>query len=188
MRAFVAVNLDEALRARLADAQRRLKESGADVKWTDSRGLHVTLKFLGEVEEGRIPQIGGAIRQALEGCGAFRLRLQGAGSFPSGTAPRVIWVASTEGEERLAEMAARVEEALEAMGFAREKRAFTAHITLGRVRSPRGREGLVEGVAALSGEAFGEMTVEQAALMMSQLTPKGALYTPLQEFPLAAAA
>ena len=188
MRTFIAVNLDEALRARLADAQRSLRESGADVKWTDWRGLHVTLKFLGEVEEGRIPEIGGAIRQALEGCGPFRLRLHGAGSFPSRMAPRVIWVASAEGEERLAEMAARLEQALEPMGFAREKRAFSAHITLGRVRSPRGRERLVEGVTALSGEEFGEMMIEQAALMSSQLTPKGAIYTPVQEFPLAGAA
>jgi len=185
MRAFAAVNLDETLRKRLADVQRLLQESGADVRWTDWRGLHITLKFLGEVEESRIPEISGAIRGALAGCGPFRLRLQGAGSFPSRGAPRVIWVASAEGAKPLAEMAARVEDALEPLGFPREKRAFAAHITLGRVKSPRGRERLVEGVAALAGEEFGEMTVKRAALMESRLTPQGAIYSPVEEFPLA---
>lgn len=185
MRTFVSVNLGEALCARLAEAQRRLKESGADVKWTDCRGLHVTLKFLGEVEERRIPEIAGAVRKALEGCGPFRWRLRGAGSFPPGAAPRVVWVATAEGGERLAEMAACIEDALEPMGFPRDKRAFASHVTLGRVRSPKGREGLAAGIAALDGEEFGEMMVERVALMKSQLTPQGAIYSPVEEFALA---
>jgi len=185
MRAFAAVNLDETLRERLADAQRRLKQSGADVRWTGRQGLHITLKFLGDVAEDCIPAISGAIRGALDGCEPFRLRLQGAGSFPPRGAPRVIWVASGEGEGRLAEMAERLEDALEPLGFAREQRAFAAHVTLGRVKSPRERERLMEGVAALAGEEFGEMTVERAALMRSRLTPQGAIYSPVEEFPLA---
>ena len=185
MRTFVAVNLDETLRARLAEAQRLLKESGADVKWTDPRGLHITLKFLGEVEESRIPEIGAAIGKALEGCGPFQLKLRGAGTFPSDAAPRVVWVAAAEGEAPLARMAGRLEEALEPAGFAREKRPFAAHITLGRARSPRGRERLAEGVRALAAEELGEMVVERAALMKSQLTLQGAIYEPVEEFGLA---
>lgn len=187
MRTFVAVNLDETLRARLGHAQRRLEESGADVKWANPEGLHVTLKFLGEVEEARVGEISRAIGQALDGCGAFRLRLRGAGSFPSPTAPRVIWVGTAEGAEALADMAARVEQAAQALGFERERRPFAGHITLGRARSPRGRERLVEGIAALAHEEFGEMTVEQAALMKSRLTPQGAIYSSVQAFALAPA-
>ena len=75
--------------------------------------------------------------------------------------------------------------ALAALGFERERRRFAAHITLGRTRSARGREPLVQGLAALADEEFGEMTVERAALMKSRLTPQGAIYSPVEEFALA---
>lgn len=184
MRLFVAVNIAEGVRRRLAAAQARLVATGADVKWTDLAGFHFTLKFLGEVEESRVGQVQEAAAAALWGQGSFRLALGGVGGFPSARAPRVVWVGVREGEQALAALAAALEAALEPLGFAREQRPYSGHLTLGRVRTPRGREALAAAMAALADQDFGGMAVEKVELMQSRLSPRGAAYSPVAAFQL----
>ncbi|MDE2180518.1 MAG: RNA 2',3'-cyclic phosphodiesterase [candidate division NC10 bacterium] len=184
IRAFVAANLDPDLKAALAGVQERLKATRADVGWVRPDNLHLTLKFLGQVEEGRIGAIGEAIAAATAGCGPVRLVFQGLGAFPSPRAARVVWIGLSHGAEALAELQARIEAKLESLGFAREARPFTAHLTLGRVRGPAHREQLARALAGASAEMLGDMLLDRIELMKSDLSAGGARYSILQSFPL----
>jgi 2'-5' RNA ligase len=187
MRLFIAVNLDENLRQAIAEAEGRLRASGADVKWVAPESIHITLKFLGWVDDARIPEVRQALAAALHGATGFRLALEGIGSFPTPTAPRVVWVGVKDGREGLAALAERVEAAMEPLGFEREARAFSPHVTIGRCKSPQGRERLVTAMREERDRQFGEMEVRRVDLMRSDLRPTGPIYTSQREFDLASA-
>jgi 2'-5' RNA ligase len=184
IRAFVAANLNSGLKAALARVQDRLKATRADVGWVRPENLHLTLKFLGQVEEGRLGAIGEAIAAAATGCGPIRLVFEGLGAFPSPRAARVVWIGLSHGAEALAKLQTRVETGLESLGFAREERPFTAHLTLGRVRSPAHREQLAYALTSTPAEALGEMVLDRIELMKSDLNVVGARYSILQSFSL----
>ena len=184
IRAFVAANLDSDLKAALARVQDRLKATRADVGWVRPENLHLTLKFLGQVEEGRLGAIGEAVAAAATGCGQIRLVFEGLGAFPYPRAARVVWIGLSHGAEALTELQAKVEAGLESRGFAREGRPFTAHLTLGRVRSPARREQLARALTGAPAEALGEMVLDRIELMKSDLSVAGARYSILQSFPL----
>ena len=185
VRAFVAANLDPDLKAVLATVQDRLKAARADVGWVRPENLHLTLKFLGQVEQDRMSAIGEAIAAAASGCGPIRLVFQGLGAFPRPREARIVWIGLSHGTEALAALQARVEVGLESIGFAREARPFTAHLTLGRVRGPARREQLARALAEAPAEALGEMVLDRIELMKSNLNAGGARYSILQAFPLA---
>jgi len=184
IRAFVAANLDPGLKAALAQVQDRLKATRADVGWVRPENLHLTLKFLGQVEESRISAIGEAVADAATGCGPVHLVFQGLGAFPSPRAARVVWIGVSHGAEALAELQARIEAGLEKLGFAREARPFSAHLTLGRVRGPAHREQLARALTGATAEPLGEMVLDRIELMRSNLNAGGARYTILHSFPL----
>lgn len=184
IRAFVAANLDSGLKAALARVQDRLKATRADVGWVRPENLHLTLKFLGQVEEGRLGVIGEAIAVAATGCGPIRLVFEGLGAFPSPRAARVVWIGLSHGAEALAKLQTRIETGLESLGFAREERPFTAHLTLGRVRSPAHREQLASALTGAPTETLGEMALDRIELMKSDLHVAGARYSILQSFSL----
>ncbi len=184
VRAFIAANLDPDLKAVLAKAQDRLKAARADVGWVRPENLHLTLKFLGQVERNRMSAIGEAIAAAASGCGPIRLVFQGLGAFPRPREARIVWIGLSHGTEALAALQARIEAGLESIGFAREARPFTAHLTLGRVRGPARREQLARALAEAPAEALGEMVLDRIELMKSNLSAGGARYSILQSFPL----
>lgn len=184
MRTFIAANLTDTLKAALSQVQEALKARGADVGWVKPENLHITLKFLGEVEEARLPVLSEAIASSLRGTSPFPLALGGLGAFPDLRFPRVIWIGVKRGAKELSALQARLEEGLQRIGFSPEDRPFSPHLTLGRVRSPRGRGALVEGLKALEVPILGEMILESVDLMRSQLHPTGAIYTIIQSFPL----
>jgi 2'-5' RNA ligase len=184
MRAFIAVNLDDSLRRAIADAQEALRASGADVKWVRAESMHLTLKFLGWVDDARIPEIVKAVGAALAGQPSFRLRLADVGSFPTSTAPRVVWVGVKEGAAELAELSRLVEDAVEPLGFEKEERPFSPHVTVGRVKSPSGRQALTAAMRETAEREFGEMQVTKVELMRSDLRPTGPIYTSQRVFEL----
>jgi 2'-5' RNA ligase len=187
MRAFIAVNLDENLRRSVAETQEKLRATGAEVKWVKPESVHLTLKFLGWVDEGRVPEVIEAVGAALKGAQPFRLRLEGVGGFPTPSAPRVIWVGVKEGAQELSELAQRVEAALEPLGFVREERGFSPHATIGRRKGPGGRQALAAVMQTEGERAFGEMQVKRVELMRSDLRPTGPIYTSQRAFDLAPA-
>jgi 2'-5' RNA ligase len=144
--------------------------------------VHVTLRFLGGVEAGRLDAVIDALAGALAGQPAFDLAITGLGAFPSTTRPRVLWAGIGEGAEAAARLAARIDAALVPLGFEPETRPFSAHVTLGRVRVPRRDARLAETLAAET--AFGRQRVERVSLMRSDLSPRGARYTELTALPL----
>lgn len=185
LRAFIAVPVNDEVRAAVARVEEDLRGIGADVKWVDPRSVHLTLKFLGNVETARLPDIGSALGRALGGVDACTVTVAGAGTFPPGRKNvRVVWLGMTEGMSALAEMAARVDEACAGLGFAREERPFSPHLTIGRVRRESGRlADLARGVGAVQFNPL-KVDIDRVNLIRSELSPKGPTYTVLDSFAL----
>lgn len=179
IRAFVAVKISPALEGRVGELLTELALPQYDVKWVRPENLHLTLKFLGNVEEGRVEAIAEVIGEVARSSRPFRLRLGGLGAFPNIRRPRVIWAGMTEGARRLEGIAEGLEAGLGRLGFAREKRRFSAHLTLGRTRSARGLNELVRRVNRYSNFELGEMQIEDVSLFASELRPAGPVYTGL---------
>ncbi len=183
MRLFVAVNLPPEIRDRLAAVQDQLRRAQADVSWVRAENIHATLKFLGETGEKRLERIRPALADVARAAVSFSMEVAGVGSF-GGRVPRVVWAGVGEGAERIVQLAGQVEAALARVGFPKERRGFTAHLTIGRVRSPRNAEALLAALQEAQGERFGIITTTQFELMQSELRPSGSVYTIVDRFQL----
>ncbi|HSA96061.1 MAG TPA: RNA 2',3'-cyclic phosphodiesterase [Acidobacteriota bacterium] len=175
MRAFIAIDLDPGLKAAVQDLIRALEATRAEVRWTKPGGYHLTLKFLGEIDEATVERVKAVLKAAASRRGAFSLRLRGTGAFPGELNPRVLWLGIEAGPE-LAGLQSDLEAALETEGFPREDRPFKPHLTLGRVK---GRGRLDKAMAELAKHAaddLGGMTARKVALFESLLRPDGAEY------------
>ena len=182
IRTFVAVQLPQEIHRRLAKIARTLGESRADVKWVSEENFHITMKFLGPVEQDRMDDVLKAVESSSSGLSPFDLRLVGLGAFPRIANPSVIWAGVSEGTQELQTLAGRLEDSLERAGFPRESRKFSAHVTLGRTRSTRGAEQLGASIERLRNEEIGHFTVRRIAVMRSDLRPSGPIYTPIADF------
>jgi 2'-5' RNA ligase len=184
IRSFVAIELDDQIREKLRETQACLKAKGiADqVRWVRPEAIHVTLKFLGDVPPVRIREIVVALTQSCEGIGPFSLSFGDLGCFPSVSRPNVIWIGVQGDTKELAHVQSRIEEGLAILGFPREQRKYTPHLTLGRVgrhvqRTERGRLGGL--VQTQDIETLAEIEVTEVSLMKSVLSPVGAKYSQL---------
>jgi 2'-5' RNA ligase len=182
MRCFVAIELPDQVKAGLRDIQAKLKSGGqAQVKWVDPYSIHLTLKFLGGVDGARIGPITAAMKEASQGIPPFSLKVEGLGAFPNLRQLQVVWVGVGGEVDKLANLQQRLEKNLAQLGFAPEKRRFTPHLTLARVRDRASlieREGLGQLIASTEFEAH-SFPVEAVSLMRSQLTREGAIYSRL---------
>ncbi len=181
IRGFIAVPLPAEVKERLSGAQRRLKPAAPDVKWVEPESFHITLKFLGSVSPERLQETWREVVAGLRGAQSFTLRLVGVGAFPNAGRARVVWAGITEGAEELAQLAARTERVCAECGFEAENRPFRAHVTLGRAREPGPNPQLAAQLDALAAEDLGTVPVDRVLLMRSELTPKGAVYTVLEQ-------
>lgn len=172
------------MRAALADQIRRLQSRAREVAWVPPENLHVTLKFLGSVEEERVGAVGRALAAVTAAARSFDLAIAGLSAFPTATRPRVVWAGVGAGGEQLAALAAAVEGALAALGFPPEDRPYVGHVTLGRMRQPRRDPILARALAVGAEQPFGRTSVDRLTLMRSDLSPRGARYTPLDSWPL----
>lgn len=180
MRVFVAINLPARERERLHAATGVLREGDFPVRWVAPENVHLTLKFLGEVPEPKVPDVGNALTESLASIERFRMELGGVGAFPSLRSPRVIWV-GVEPNEELSEAQRRVESALADLGHPPEKRDFRAHLTLGRGEKGA-RRARFQGLEGLAGKVDyrGRVAVESVDVMRSTLRPGGAEYDVVQ--------
>jgi 2'-5' RNA ligase len=157
------------------------------VKWVDPDSIHLTLKFLGNIAAGTIPELTKAISEAARGIAPFRLELGELGVFPNLRAPRVVWIGLGGAIATLSVIQENIESALIPLGFSPERRAFSPHLTLGRVReraSPEERRRLGEAVSSLKLGAKLSFTVDSLSLMRSRLTREGAVYSCLSSVAL----
>ncbi len=189
IRCFVCVELPPSERSRLGDLQTQLRRHGARISWGAPDTIHLTLAFLGDVETAATPAIAAALDAATAPVAAFRLRLRGTGGFPSLERPRVLWVGVDGDVASLSALERSIRRRLDPLGFADDGRPYSPHLTLGRVKDPRG-EGIPRVAHELrssevEGDPFG---VHEVVLMRSELDPRGARHSPLHRSTLGAPA
>lgn len=184
IRGFIAVELPRAVKEFLADTASDLKKCRADVKWVRPEAMHLTVKFLGDVRGDLIPAIEDELKRVLTHQSAMHMQVTGLGAFPGLNKPRVIWAGLKDTSGRLAPLAADVEKALEPLGFEAEKRPFSPHLTLGRVRSNSGLRDLVDTVRQRMDTAGPKFVADRVIFFESVLKPSAAEYFPLCSFDL----
>jgi 2'-5' RNA ligase len=194
MRSFIAIELSPEIKDSLAQIQSHLKYSGADAKWTSKEDIHLTMKFLGEIDGKKLEQVKRILDEIGKLSKPFEIRIKDIGAFPTIDFPRVIWVGLDKGAEESAILAGRIDEALSKIGFEKESRPFAAHLTIGRVRSPKNKEALKEKIMSYGCQPCDEAASKRRAglnlpyaiadtimLFQSTLTPHGPIYTKLHE-------
>lgn len=180
MRTFIAIDICDKAKKEVALLEEGLKKAHADVKWVKVENVHLTLKFLGEVAEEKIKDISGILDGIASEYSKFDITLSQIGAFPKLDYPRVVWVGIEGNSAALKEIAAKVDEGCTKIGFEKEKRPFSAHITLGRVRSPKNKRELKEAIVNLSITPL-TSSVDELVLYQSVLTPQGPVYTKIHK-------
>ena len=188
IRAFIAVEMSDDIRIAISDAQARLKRAhvGVKVSWTKVDNIHLTLQFLGYVEEEVVAKIGAALERIVAEHTAFELDVRGAGAFPDEQRARVLWVGCEDTGGKLKALAQGVQAAMQPLGFEPEHREFSAHLTLGRVKPapmksgfPKPDAALTKALDSIKNQPFGTMRVDAVHLFQSQLHPEGSIYSKL---------
>ena len=188
IRSFIAIDLPQDTREKLAAIQEQLKRSRAGVRWVKPGSIHLTLKFLGNILPEQVDEIAAAVGQLARDEPPLTLCAAGLGGFPSRRKPRVIWVGLQGEVERLVNIQAGLEKALEPLGFEREGRGFSPHLTIGRVKDRHRLESLIEVMSTGEMPEFNSFDANEIILYKSDLRPTGAIYTKLHRMPLAAPA
>jgi len=173
VRLFIAVNLPDDLRGKLVSVQEKLPKQG--LKLVEPENLHMTLKFLGEVREDAVDEIGRAMAEAVAGQIPFEVEVAGLGAFPDLRRPRVVWAGVTRGRQEVVSLQAKLEDALQPLRFQRE-RDFHPHVTLARVKQPAAARAIADLVHETKSTVFGSFVVREVDLMKSTLTPRGPIY------------
>jgi len=184
-RLFIALDLPQAIRQAVAELQERLREvenhkglhANWNITWTRQEGMHLTLKFLGEVEGKKVPGIQAVLTEVGRVFRPITIQIKGLGAFPSSRAPRVVWLGIEESKGELDRLQKRLDELLAPLGFLPEAREFHPHLTLGRVKSPNGRDSLVKALEDQKTVRLGEWRLEELDLMQSTLQHGGAIYS-----------
>ncbi|HEV3142435.1 MAG TPA: RNA 2',3'-cyclic phosphodiesterase [Gemmataceae bacterium] len=178
MRTFIGVPLTPTIRAKLVALQEDLAESSVAVKWVEPENLHVTMLFLGEVDSREVLTVCKTVEEVVAMMDPFSMRVAGVGCFPNLRRPRTIWAGIEQGSQELTELHDALEAPLMEQGcYRREDRAFTPHITLGRVRGESNTRALVEALSQQADWFAGQMTVTEIHVMSSELTKDGPAYT-----------
>lgn len=190
LRLFIAIGLDAALRAALQRAQTQLQDvcahsaARATVRWVAPSNIHLTLKFLGNAESSRVPALQQALARVAAQNAPFTLRARGLGCFPNTRRPNTVWVGLDGELQRAALLVQQINDECAALGFARDQRGFTPHLTLGRVQraaNPAQRAALGELVANSAAKIYGDIHARSAQWIASVLRPNGPTYTILSE-------
>lgn len=186
MRVFVALDIPEAVRAALAGLVARLQPTCRGARWVRVAGLHVTLKFIGEISAEKVARVRAALG-TIRGTGPVEMQFRNVGFFPNARHPRVFWTGIEAGPE-LVGLATQIEAVLEPLDIPRESRAFKPHLTLARFKSEDGLPQLRDELAKMSALEFGSARATEFHLYESKLRREGAEYTRLASFPLGGSA
>ncbi len=181
IRTFIAVDIDEEkLKKEIVGFQRRLLDEGADLKLVSPENIHLTLRFLGEVDEEEVvPKVVESMKQL--NFQQFEIQFKGVGAFPSLTHMNVIWIAIRKGAEELEAIAEALEPRLSEIGIPKDSKGFSAHLTIARVRTSRNKHQIARLLSELGEKDFGSMRTESVTLKKSVLTPKGPIYSTILE-------
>ncbi len=184
MRCFIAIPLPEYIHKQLAQIQSQLKETGADVKWVNSGNIHLTLKFLGEVEEAKSKTISEELKKISCKHTNFKTCAGELGTFPTLSNPRVIWIGINKNEDKIIKLQKGIEEVFQSLDFEKETRPFHPHLTLGRVRDKKNIQSLIQKIKSSLSLQDNCFAADKIVLLKSALKPQGAEYTTIDEFKL----
>ncbi len=173
-RSFIAVEIGEF--SELARFSDELRRTDTPLKMVNLKNLHITLKFLGDIEESQVSGIEEVIRSAVSGIGPFTMKVEDTGAFPNLGRISVVW-AGISGADPLGEIAGKIDAGLHDLGFKKEKRGFSPHVTIARVRGGRNKERLVAVIHKFEKVEFGQTAVDKIILKKSVLTPQGPIYS-----------
>jgi len=182
MRLFIGVRIPGEIKDSIAEVSGKLKSKVREARVVAPDNLHITLKFLGEVAEEKIPRISGILTEITKDCAPFKTEVKGAGVFPDERNPRVFWIGCDSGG-KLKKLNALIENRLETEGFKKESR-FKEHITIARFKSTPRASFMEELIEKYREKTFGVMNIAEVELIKSDLTPSGPTYTSLRKFPI----
>ncbi len=183
VRAFVGIDIDEAVRQKLVAVQEQLAATGPQLKLVEPPNIHVTMKFLGEVPEDKISTIADALGKAVAGTAQFNIDVRGIGVFPNLRYIRVVWAGVAEGRDEVIGLQQKIEHELGPLGF-RSERDFVPHLTIARVKTAKQKERLATFVKEMADAEFGVTRAQAVELKQSTLTPKGPIYSTLAQIKL----
>jgi len=186
IRSFIAIDIPQSIKNIIARVQSDFKESGADVKWVNPELIHLTLKFLGNIKEEQIDEIKKSMIKSVKGITPFFMTLRDIGVFPNIRYPRVIWMGLEDKTERLLILQKNIEENLNILGFTPEERKFSPHLTIGRLKSLKGKSRLANMIHAKKDMNIdGSISVNKINLIKSELRVTGPIYSVLETVSLA---
>jgi 2'-5' RNA ligase len=183
IRTFIALELSPEVKKEISRIIGELKKSDAEVKWVRPETVHLTLIFLGEVSLETLERIKGRLGEIAKGTKGFDIALNALGTFPHWERAKVIWVGTSQGSETANDLAETVKRAMQEEGFEREIRAFKSHLTLGRIRGSKNKSKLEEISSKVDVKPI-STHISSIVLFKSELTPRGAIHTPLFKFKL----
>lgn len=182
VRSFVSIDLQEQqILSRVASILSSLRSLGGDLKPVELENIHLTLKFLGNVSSSRLSEVKSSLQELA--FSSFTAEIKGVGAFPNLNHMNVIWVGVDEGWSHVEEVYEQIEKLLSGLGFRRENRPFSPHITIARVRSGRKRDEVANFIHHLTDESFGTIIVDKVRLKQSILSSSGPKYSTLLEVP-----
>ena len=183
VKVFYSAGIAGELKKKIYGCIEKLKAAGSDVKWIRTENLHLTLKFLGDTTEELLKSINERLISLSKSHDRFSLQISGAGAFPNVKYPRVVWLGVHDSEE-IIKLQHDIDESMEGLGFKRDEKQFTPHLTIGRVKSMRNKDALIKELATLKEVDFGKIEVINITLMKSELKPGGAEHFKLSEIPI----
>ena len=183
MRIFIAIEINYELKAELGAIQEKLRPAGADAKWVKPENIHLTLRFIGEIDEQRMKDVNEAATKAFTGIESFSMSLGEAGAFPDTEYPRVLWVGIKYGATNLKALADRIEKELVDKNFGNADKPFSPHMTIARLRTYRNAQKLAQMLSLVKVPAVSQK-VENVSIIQSSLTPSGPIYTNIHKVKL----
>jgi len=187
MRCFIAIDIDERIRIALSDLQRKLQGGidikKSDVKWVSPENIHLTLKFLGEVEDKKAVEVCNMVKDVAGRHKSFDVNVESVGCF-GGKSARVLWVGTGEGSDKLLQLQKDLEQQADSVGWPKEAREFSGHLTLCRIRNPKAGIKLAAMSKDYKDFKLGTISADSVSVYQSQLTPSGPVYTLLGNYKL----
>ena len=182
VRSFLAIELDEDLVPKILDVQKEFKKTNSNIKYVPSQNMHFTLKFFGNIDLDMVEDISVAVLKVIKDYSSFDLNIKKCGCFPNKNVIKVLWLGLDEGSP-IKDLQRDLDKEFKKLGFKKE-RNFISHLTIGRVKSPKGKKEIRNAIEKLENIEIGQMTVSKKKIKKSTLTPQGPIYEDIKVFEL----
>ena len=177
-RGFISIDID--IPSKIIEIEKEIEKTGGNVKLVEPKNMHLTLKFLGNTNEEMINEIENMIKESIKDVKPFKIQIKGTGVFPNEKYIKIIWLGIKNGEQ-ITQIAEKIDEQVSKLGFKKEKRSFSPHLTIGRVRNAKNKDKILRIIEKYKDLLFAEKIVDTIKLKKSELTPKGSIYTTIKE-------